>query len=195
MIQSVALNASFIPKLSHAISTSWPKNVQSPNLKRKLLQLATLSPSLTKDAHGSEENETNQRLSAVVQSHLWEVMRKKLYDPAIARRLWRQGEIRPDAIEEEEDFEDLIETECERDGGEDEDLLGDLADDDEFNDLLADEGDDLLEYLEDSERERLAVERETDEMLFGNEWDETISEEDILLLETGGDAEDSILLE
>ncbi len=126
------------------------------------MQLATSSPSsLATDAQGSEESGASERLSVVVQGRLWATMQSKLYDPATARKLWQQSEVEPGTIGEQEEFEDLVEMKGEMDIDQDEDLLGDLADDN---------FDDLLECLE--ERERLAVERETDEMLFGNGWHE-----------------------
>jgi hypothetical protein len=62
---------------------------------------------------------------------------------------------------------------------------------DEFEDLLPRDDEDLLEYME--ERERLSIERETEEMLFGNGWaGSPTDEEDACLLD--GETRSDIIL-
>ena len=79
----------------------------------------------------------------------------------------------------EDECPDLLETlgTGEREEGRVMTELGEFSGDeaDEFEDLLSRDDDELLEYLE--ERERLSVERETDEMLFGGGWGEDEEEE------------------
>jgi hypothetical protein len=79
------------------------------------------------------------------------------------------------------------------------DLFGIVAGDD-FEHLLVEEEEDeegLLDYLEDSEKERLAIEQETEDMLFGNGWEE--SDEDDLLFQNENDngnfGEEELLLD
>lgn len=125
---------------------------------------------------------TAQRLAAVVQSKLWGMMQRKLFENAAGKRLWRtttQGD-----KDEESDFEDLLATTEERkilvldeiDGMSDEEML-----------FAADEDDDLLlehyEYQFDEDWERRAIENETDDMLLGGEWHQIWAEnhEEVLL--------------
>jgi hypothetical protein len=146
---------------------------------------------------GAGEAGTSGRLAAVVQVRLWSMMQRKLYDPSSARKISRKS---PEWINSEVDRT-----------GEDEspNLLGAPEEDDEagFVDLLGDDFEDLLagdesnsellDCLDDSERERLVIEQETEEMLFGSGWDR--DEEDYLLLENENDitneAEEEILLD
>ena len=125
---------------------------------------------------------TAQRLAAVVQSKLWGMMQRKLFENAAGKRLWRtttQGD-----KDEESDFEDLLATTEERkilvldeiDGMSDEEML-----------FAEDEDDDLLlgndEYQFDEDWERRAIENETDDMLLGGEWHQIWAEnhEEMLL--------------
>ena len=126
------------------------------------------------------------------------MMQRKLYDPAAAKKLRHQtlsdrdyvvtddeeDLLEGDILEENEiDFEDLL---CGRLEGFDDTEFVEV---DEFEDLLAGQDgasdNDFLGNFEDSEirRERLQVEMETDEMLFGHGY-EAESEDEILLLDT-----------
>jgi hypothetical protein len=174
----MAHNAHFVPTISRAASVSWPRNTQSPSLRQKLTQLENSPPSLTDENQdrGSEAG-TTSRIAAVVQSRLWGMMQRKLYDSSDAAKIWRKSPLRENLTEDE--CPDLLETlgTGEREEGRVMIELGEFSEDeaDEFEDLLSRDDDELLEYLE--ERERLSVERETDEMLFGGGWGEDEEEE------------------
>lgn len=133
---------------------------------------------------------TTTRLAAVVQSRLWGMMQRKLYDPADAAKVWRKSASHGNPAGENE-CPDLLGTlgRDEVDGRAITELCEVLDDEmDEFEDLLSGDDEGLLEYLE--ERERLSVERETDEMLFGKGWDaDQEDEENVCLLdcESGSD--------
>jgi len=190
----MAQNSRFIPTISHAMSVSWPGNVQSPTLRRKLIDLANSLPSQLLEDNQDQIDHigTAQRLATVIQARLWGMMQRKLYDASAAKKIWRKTSKREsnDRNEEEPDLFDIID-EKEKSRVEDsvigewEDLLaGD--DHDEFDDLLAeDQDDEFMDLLDDAESERRAVERETDEMLLGDEdgWGEKedISGEQFLL--------------
>lgn len=119
------------------------------------------------------------------------MMHQKLYDPSDAAKIWRKSTSR-DASGEDDESPDLLGTLNE------EDVLktgkvtefGNFGEDEveDFEDLLPRDDEDLLEYME--ERERLSIERETEEMLFGGGWAGSLTdEEDACLLdgETGSD--------
>ncbi len=139
-------------------------------------------------ADAVDEGTTGQ-FAAVVQSRLWAMMHRKLYDPSDAAKIWRRSTLQ-DTSAEDGESPDLLGTEEgvvqngevteSRNFGEDE--VG------EFEDLLLRDNEDLLEYME--ERERLSIKRGTEEMLFGNGWaGSPTDEEDAYLLdgETGSD--------
>jgi hypothetical protein len=115
------------------------------------------------------------------------MMQRKLYDPSDTAKIWRKTTLQDNPVQEDE-CPDLLETMGEPDemGDQVATKRDDFGEDDgdEFDDLLSRDDDELLEYRE--ERERLSVERETEEMLFGSEWDE----DDACLLddEAGSDA-------
>jgi hypothetical protein len=123
------------------------------------------------------------------------MMQRKLHDPTDAAKIWRKSTLQ-EADAGEDDIPDLLGT------LEGEDVvngrvvkeLGDFEEDgpDEFEDLLSgDDGDGLLDYLE--ERERLLVEWETEEMLFGSGWDDPRDEEDEYLLDDEARSDDMLL--
>jgi hypothetical protein len=185
----MAHNAHFLPSISHAISVSWPRNIQSPTLREKLLRLEhSRTSSLTNESQIEDWGKgATARLTAVVQSRLWGMMQRKLYDPSDTAKIWRKTSLQDNPVQEDE-CPDLLETMGEPDEMGDQVATKrddfDEDDADEFDDLLSRDDDDLLEYME--ERERLSVERETEEMLFGSGWDE----DDAYLLddEAGSDA-------
>jgi len=133
---------------------------------------------------------SSRRLAAVVQARLWGMMQRRLYDPSAARKMLRKssGEHIAKVDEAGEDECPNIHGTLEED---DEagfvDLIGNVGGEDFEHLLLGDEEDEegLLDYLENSEKERLAIEQETEEMLFGNVWDE--SDEDDLLFQNEND--------
>jgi hypothetical protein len=194
----MGINANFLQTISHAISTSWVRNVQSPSLRKKLEALANLTTSQYPDRNqeSAEEQGSSQRLAAVVQAKLWGVMQRKLYDPTAVRKLRHQTlPERVGGVVDEEDCEDLLgDGVAEENGIDFEDMsCRDFMDEEvveEFDDLLAgqdaDHDEDLLHYFEGqaaAERERLEVKIKTDEMLFGSECDSE-SEDGILLLDS-----------
>ncbi len=135
------------------------------------------------------------RLAAVVQSRLWGMMQRKLYDPSDAAKIWRKSTLPADSVEEDE-CPDLLELSGEPEvfGDQKTSKLDDFDEDGvyEFEDLLSTDDDDLLEYME--ERERLSVERETEEMLLGSGWAEDARDEDDVCLLEGDDGVDPMLL-
>ncbi|KAE9377457.1 hypothetical protein N431DRAFT_541237 [Stipitochalara longipes BDJ] len=185
--ESIAQNAHFLPTISHAISVSWPRNIQSPTLREKLSRLANSSTSSLTHANRIEDGEAGitARLASVIQSRLWGMMQRKLFDPSAGAKIWGKSTLRGD-LDEEDEFPELLGTLEGRDDVEDP-VAGKLDDfdEDEFEDLLSTDDDDLLEYME--ERERLSVERDTEEMLFRSGWDEDQTDDgDVCLLD--GDA-------
>jgi hypothetical protein len=189
----MARNAHFLPTISHAISISWLRNIQSPSLRAKLGRLANSPTSALTNASRIENGEkgTAARLAAVVQSRLWSMMQRTSYDPSDAAKIWKKSTLQ-DVFAEEHETPDLLGTLEEQNivKGRVVTELGEFEEDDldVFEDLLLGDDDELLEYME--ARERLSVERETEEMLFGVVWDEDPKdEEDACLLdgEAGGD--------
>jgi len=189
----MAHNAHFLPAISHAISVSWPRNVQSPSLREKLSRLANFPmSSLTNQSRADSVKEgTTGQFSAVVQSRLWGMMHRKLYDPSDVAKIWRKSTLQ-DASGEDSESPDLLGTLKEEDVVKDGEVtdFANLGEDEfaEFEELLPTGDEDLLEYME--ERERFSIERETEEMLFGGGCaGSATDEEDVCLLddETGSD--------
>jgi hypothetical protein len=180
----MAHNAHFLPTVSHAISVSWPRNIQSPSLRQKLSRLANSPVSQLLDEGRDEDGEagTSARLAAVVQSRLWGMMQRKLYDPSDAAKIWRKSALQENPGEDDE-YPDLLA--AVREQGKVAAELGEFGDDeDEFEDLIPGDDEGLLGYWE--ERERLSIECETEEMLFRSGWDEEEKvERDVCLLDDG----------
>ncbi|OWP01689.1 hypothetical protein B2J93_2402 [Marssonina coronariae] len=166
--ESIAQNTRFLSSVSHVVSVSWPAHVQTPSLRRKLLRLSDLDPSpFLAYPIRREGSSTSDRLSAVVQSRLWAMMQKKVYDKSGGRTLWRQAtevmtgrsdDEENDSLEEKitwlEEYERKMET----------------VDPDELLFTDDDEDDDVLMHDRDEDGwERRAIESETNEMLFGSE--------------------------
>ncbi|CZT44860.1 uncharacterized protein RSE6_16063 [Rhynchosporium secalis] len=168
----MAVSSRFLATISHAVSVSMPRNVQTPSLRRKLLQISNmeLSPLLTTNS-GTGQPGTGERLSSVVQSCLWEIMQRKLFDRSAGRRLWRP-EVTGGANSDEE-FEDMLEIfddneldtefEARKENLDSEEML---FWDDEDEKLLLDNDEDSY----DVDWEQHAIEEVTDEMLLGDEW-------------------------
>jgi hypothetical protein len=144
---------------------------------------------------------SSRRLAAVVQARLWGMMQRKLYDPSAARKMLRKSSDEHIKVDEIGDAEcpNLFRT-LAGDEAEFIDLIGVNVGGGDFEHLLTGDEEDEegpLDYLEDSERERLAIEQETEEMLFGNGWDE--SGEDDLLFQNENDnrntGEEELLLD
>lgn len=188
-VKSVSHNACFLPRISYSISLSFARNMQSPALKKKLSQLANSSTLFFADndeeKYGSDGS--SQRALAAVEARLWAMIHRCVYNPAAAQKIPAL------ATDLEEEDEDLLEG-AERPRaavGHDADFedansaFEDLLEDewDEWNDLLAGEDDEIL-LGNDEERERLAVEQETDEMLFGgcDEDEAILSDNESMLL-------------
>jgi len=180
---TIASHSRFLPTISHALCASMPRNLQTPSLRRKLLQISNL-----KLPHSSDSDDqlgkpgTAQRLAAVVQTRLWGMMQRKLFEKAAGKRLWRtttQGD-----KDEESHFEDMLAT-----GEDGKNLILDEIDGMSDEEILFadDEDDDLLlgndEYQFDEDWERRAIENETEDMLPGGEWHQKWAEthEEMLL--------------
>lgn len=207
----MAHNSKFLPTISNAVSSSWVRNVQGVGLRQKLV---ALSNSKVSEYHeGNSEDGSVGKLAAVVQGRLWTMMQKALYDESAAKKLWRkEADLDAESTNtSEEGYEDegmLSKNEGEQhvDGKERDldDHAGEnsMDDDDLFNDILKrkeDRGsnDGLLDYF--GEQERLAVETETEEMLFGSDFEPERSEveeiDEILLFREGSQEESMLLLE
>ena len=210
--QIMAHNSKFLPTISNAVSSSWVKNVQGVGLRQKLVALSNSKFSEYHEDNG--EDGSVQNLAAVVQGRLWAMMQKALYNECAAKKLWKKE------TEFNAENTNTNEKDCE-----DENILGGNGggqhisgkegslddhtrekfmddDDDLFNDLFeGNEGrgvdDGLIDCFED--QERLAVEAETEEMLFGSDFEsggsgmEEIDE--ILLFQEGNEEEIMLLLE
>jgi hypothetical protein len=208
----MAHNSKFLPTISNAISSSWVRNVQGVGLRQRLVALSNAKVSDYSDGEG--EDGSVGRLAAVVQARLWKMMQTRLYEEGAVKKLWRKDDDVYSASttinEDEGGDEDLLG----QNGAIEDDGIGDASrrnfedfiggefmdsDNDLFDDLLGENeesgsDDGLLGYLE--EQERMAVETETDEMLFGpgcdGRRDEEV-EEDPLLLEDSSEEESMLL--
>jgi hypothetical protein len=141
------------------------------------------------------ERGASAQLAAVVQSRLWAMMQRRLFDCTDPPKIWKKFTLH-DIPAEEDEFPDLLGTLAERDrlGDGIPTRLDDFEEDeiDEFEDLLSRDDDALFEYME--QQEILSVERETEEMLFRAGWDGNwMDGEDEYLLD-GGDGGDLMLL-
>jgi len=136
------------------------------------------------------------------------MMQRKLYDPTAARAAFNprsSDKSLVEMVDEDQDEDLLAELGNSMAYPEGRSMVDDLdfvedefGDVDEFEDLLGrgdNDDDDLLEYMDASERERLEVEHETNEMLFGGSYDEELEgdDEDMLFLEPGCDNESMLL--
>ncbi|CAL3971221.1 unnamed protein product [Diplocarpon coronariae] len=166
--ESIAQNTRFLSSVSHVVSVSWPAHVQTPSLRRKLLRLSDLDPSpfLAYPIRRGGSS-TSDRLSAVVQSRLWAMMQKKVYDKSGGRTLWRQAtEVMTGRSDDEENYslEEKVtwleEYERKMETVDPDELL--FTDDDEDDDVL-------MHDRDEDGWERRAIESETNEMLFGSE--------------------------
>ncbi|KAH7408044.1 hypothetical protein BKA64DRAFT_437623 [Cadophora sp. MPI-SDFR-AT-0126] len=181
---SIAGHSRLLLTISHALSATMPKTVQTPSLRRKLMELSVMESSLFKDPNNrTGQPGTVERLSSVVQSRLWAMAQRKLFKKAAGRRLWRQVPQGDDGLES--DFEDMLATLdedgrntdiVEDDGMADEEML--FADD-EVDDLLL--GDDNDRYNADWERR--AINGDTDDLFLADEWRQNWGDsfEDLLL--------------
>lgn len=176
--QGMASNNQFLTTITRTISFSWPRYVQSPSLRRKLAQLGNRGED---NDHSSDRKDVDTTLlSGVVSGRLWAMMQKKLH--ISSRKLAWDLSI---------DKEDMVHEDSLDNSPADPDILGEgyeklhnfedlLADDFEekdfeeafleFEDLFADDGtsdDGLLDCLAETERERIQIENNTDDMLFG----------------------------
>lgn len=180
--------------------TSLARNAQTPSLRQKLAQIASMTTSKfandrTNEAHGEITGElgSEKRLAAVVQARIWSMMQRTLHDPLAARKATNKRLTSENAIitEEDDGYDHLLNTI----GAEDE-LENLERGDDEFRwiidehhseksafDCILDDGDgasgdefdDLFDdedelLLSDEERERLEIECEMEEMFFGRRW-------------------------
>jgi hypothetical protein len=185
-------NARFLPGLTQTLC-AWVQNLQSPRLKRKLVDFEN---SLSLSPSGLLDGKEGKRLSIMVQQRLWSMMQVKLYDPSAARKIsWEpSSEDEKTWLKNEEDeggYEELLEfmtgggslhreqevfhPESSNNGNFEnaQDDFVDLSmDGDSDDDLL------LLEDLDKEERERLETEYQTEEMLFGVGWAIEGSEEE-----------------
>lgn len=200
----MAHNSKFLPTISDAICSSWVRNVQGVVLRQKLVALSNAKVSEYHDGDG--EDGSAERLVSVVQARLWRMLQRTLYDEDAAKKLWKknkgQGAENPNMEAKESGDEDLlgenrgektINTKADRFA---DCIREDFMDDNEellFEDLLAggidrESDDGLLDYFED--QERLAIEAETEGMLFGSGRDRRLcnaadDEDELLLLGDG----------
>jgi hypothetical protein len=120
------------------------------------------------------------------------MMQRKLYDPSNAAKIWRKSTSQENPPDDE--CLDLLGMLGE---GEENPVITDLSgfsenELDEFEDLLSGDDEELIEYLE--KRERLYIERETDEKLFGGTWEEDEDDEKKVSLLDGEAGSDIMLL-
>lgn len=183
-------NSRFLPVISRSISASILCNAQSPILKEKLAKLAELTPS-TASLHDdlSSAHTKDERLFSTLQSRLWAMMQKTLFDTAAVRHLWRTN-LKEHNEGEDEEFTDLL-----RQGMDTRDReVGGVSAGNEFDDFFDDDDDDdddFMEYLEGTAMEQLEIERETEEMLLGDMTFEEVEEDELLLV---GSEDDNLLL-
>ncbi|QSZ31589.1 hypothetical protein DSL72_001156 [Monilinia vaccinii-corymbosi] len=220
--KSVAHNSHYIPRIVQMM-TSLARSAQTPSLRQKLAQIANFPTSeFTNDRDDARINGglgSEKRLAAVIQARLWSMMQRTLHDPLAARQatnkrssrenafLAEENDVYDDLLEtigtendmedlkmEEDDFRWVIDDDCSEKSAFDSilsDYDGTLGD--EFDDLLDDEGEILLS---DEVRERLEIESETEEMLFGRCWQAEDDEQyDNLLLVVEGSSQDELLLD
>ncbi|KAI9642990.1 hypothetical protein NHQ30_008724 [Ciborinia camelliae] len=214
--KSVAHNSHYVPRIIQMM-TSLARNAQTPSLRQKLAQIANMSTSqfsyAQNDRNINGEPGSEKRLAAVVQARLWSMMQRTLHDPLAARQATNKRSNPDDAIVTEEDdgYDDLLETIGTENNMEDLKMVDyenhseksafdcilsdyDGSSGDEFDDLLEDE-DEIL--LNDEERERMAIESETEEMFFGRRWQLEDAEpyDDLLFVVEGSSYDDELLLE
>ena len=198
----MAQNSKFLPTISNTICSSVVRNVQGAVLRQNLIALSNGKVSAYHDGDG--EQGSAGRLANVVQARLWRMMQRTLWNEDAVKKLWKRDEVSmaEDFTRKEDDCEDddlLGNNSADRNIDTKEDFLDEctleefMNNDEEslFEDLLSAEDDrenddDLLHYFQ--EQERLAVEAETEEMLFGSEGDlvrcaEVGQEEETLFLE------------
>ncbi|KAL2073906.1 hypothetical protein VTL71DRAFT_11232 [Oculimacula yallundae] len=177
----MAGNSRLLPTVTHALSDTMLRNVQTPSLRRKLLQLSNASPSSIPNlGYNLDQLGAGERLSSVVQSRLWEMMQRNLFDNAAGRRLWRQEHMGEKGGYD--NFEDMVETHDDDelkvktgDGeGADDSMLFPGVEDDEL--LLGDE-----DYCYDADWEQRAIEDDIEDMLLSAEWNRSQIEEEMLL--------------
>jgi hypothetical protein len=141
MYQSIAQHSKYLPTVSRSISHSMLYKVQSPRLKEKLSKLARLAhlsaPSLN---HTDVALTESERLSSAIQSRVWHMMQRILFDGLAARRLW-DAPCSKEALDVTEDFTDLLWKDSRTynlvDSG-----ASSPSSDSEFDDILGDEEDD-----------------------------------------------------
>jgi hypothetical protein len=177
----MASNAYFLPKISHAISISWPQYTQSPSLKTKLAYLARVP--MIDEAAANTMIGIVGRLSKVVQTRLWSMMQRQLYNPSTTKALrWKDIEdCTPTPGGNDLQQEDLFYLVSAGDADAEDfayrDILHPGRNDDgdymsDFEDLLGDDGGDEKPKLDYWEQQRIETERQTDEMLLlGHEWE------------------------
>jgi hypothetical protein len=164
-------------------------------LKRKLTSLARVS-TIDEEAVETTTNATD-RLAKVVQTRLWSMLKRQLYDPSATQALhWsKKDDCEPKTDGTDFQREMLFHyppvEDKDAEAGTFTDLLDYGEDDDndpasEFDDLLRDDNAEDLDYWD---QQRIEIERKTDEMLFsGNErnYEEYVPnpdpDEDIVLL-------------
>jgi hypothetical protein len=172
-------------------------------LRRKLAKLGSVFMIGEENVHPATS--ATDRLSKVVQTKLWSMMKRQLYNPAATKSLrWRkeekESEDKNDGTEQQMLFYHSPLEDADADDGTHTDLLGYGGDGDddvasEFDDLLEDDGGQTLDYWE---QQRIETERQTDEMLFGGyDWNYEDHgpdpNEDIILLD-GTNREECMLV-
>ncbi|KAH8685414.1 hypothetical protein BGZ60DRAFT_395144 [Tricladium varicosporioides] len=198
--ETMSHNIKFLSTISHTLSITLPRNAQSPMLRSNLLMLAqsekSAIPNIDRECWGRG---SVQRLAAVVQTRLWAMMHKQIYDPSAARKLAWESIIDGDVDETngrgENQFYPRIGRSTTAKSKLGTNKTGE-KDTDEFRDLFGADEEDLLAYFDESEIERMEIEQGTDEMLLGAGCDgggKEMDNEILLSLEIGSE-EDSMLL-
>ncbi|ATZ49035.1 hypothetical protein BCIN_04g02350 [Botrytis cinerea B05.10] len=222
--KSVAHNSRYTPRIIQMM-TSLTRNAQTPGLRQKTEQIATMPTSEFVDEETDEEIHgelgSEKRLASVVKARLWSMMQRTLYDPSAARQIINkrpisENDIMTEGVDEYGDLLDSIVNDADTQdltmvddefpwimGNHSENSAFDniLSDDEgmpdhEFEDLLLEDNDVFESLLSDEEMERLAIESESEEMFFGHRCQfEDEEQYDDLLLAIEGLDHDELSLE
>lgn len=186
----MAYNYRFFPGIVRFTANPLPEHLQPPALRKRMAQLEAMPIS---PIPGYETNPTVDALehrTRVVETRLFTIMQKTLYDPAATRKVWKKpkNEIGSNKTPSLDDSEpELLDVHEDQAGNSEwDDILARLTSDEEFNDLLLEDDDDD-DLLDDAERERLEIERGMDEMLFGD--GVYVDDGDDLYLLSGGESD------
>ena len=174
-------NARFLPTICNAASSSWTRNAQGLGLKSKLEALSKVETlaELSEPRRSAKEEVIN----SVFQSRIWSMMQQGLNESsAVKCLLWERPKSEEMVVNEQSeqsehpnildellvksngalDFDSLLDTKF-MDENEDEEEIFEML----LHEKETGSHDGLLDYFEEIERE--AIEKETEEMLFGSQ--------------------------